>query len=39
MKLFLEKTIENNDKQIKYYKKILGKIQNKEEDSAAPPQK
>lgn len=39
IKLFLEKTIENNDKQIKYYKKMLGKMQNKEESNTAPPQK
>lgn len=39
MKKFLEKTIENNEKQITYYKKIIDKKQTKEDNSSNPAQK
>jgi len=40
LKQFLEKTIENNEKQKDYYKKYLEKLEEKgNKNTAAPPQR
>lgn len=39
MKEFLEKTVENNEKQKSYYKKMIEKLESKTEENTPPPKR